>query len=239
MLVVAGKELEAEEVLVAGDEALDLVEDGEGVEGAGTRLEIIGGEPNGMAVGLAGLGAAGLAEVSAGGSAEGDEGGDVGAHLVGKTDDHLEVGADARAVGGLVDLLEVAVGVGDRSGFLVQIGGGEDDVGEAGGLGEEHVLDDEEGVFEGGGVDGVAGDGVGADDVESGQGAGGGGVELLEEVEARGGGGGGVLRERRMADGGVAGEHVGEQTHVGGTAGVDVVGEKGELAVREGEAELE
>ena len=91
------------------------------------------------------------------------------AHLVGDADDHLEVGADAGAVGGLVDLLEVAVAVGDGAGFLVEVGGGEDDVGERGGLGEEHVLHDDEGVLERGGVDAVAGDGVGADDVERGE----------------------------------------------------------------------
>ena len=53
------------------------------------------------------------------------------AHLVGDADDHLEVGADAGAVAGFFDLLEVAVAVGDGAGFLVQVGGGKDDVGEA------------------------------------------------------------------------------------------------------------
>ena len=104
MLVVAGEELQAHEVVVAGDEALDLVEDGGGVEGAEARLEVVGGEPDGVAVGLAGLRAAGLAHVGAGPAvrlAEGDELANVRAHLVGDADDHLEVGADAGAVGGL------------------------------------------------------------------------------------------------------------------------------------------
>ena len=52
--------------------------------------------------------------------------------------------------------MEIAVGVRDGAGFLVQVGGGEDHVGEGGGLGEEEVLDDEEGVLEGGGIDVVA-----------------------------------------------------------------------------------
>ena len=34
VLVVAGEQLQAEELVVAGDEALDFVEDGEGIEGA-------------------------------------------------------------------------------------------------------------------------------------------------------------------------------------------------------------
>ena len=83
-----------------------------------------------MAVGLAGLRAAGLAHVGAEAFAEGDERFEVVAHLVGDADDHLEVGADAGAVGGLLDELEVAVAVGDGAGFFVEVGGGEDDVGE-------------------------------------------------------------------------------------------------------------
>ena len=142
------------------------------------------GEPDGVAVGLAGLRAAGLAHVGAKAFAEGDERADVGAHLVGDADDHLEVGADAGAVGGLFHLLEVAVAVGDGAGLLVEVGGGKDDVGERGGLGEEHVLHDDEGVLEGGGVDAVACDWVGVDDVEGGEFALGCGVEDLEHVEA-------------------------------------------------------
>ena len=116
--------------------------------------------------------------------AEGDERAHVGAHLVGDADDHLEVGADAGAVAGLVDQLQVAVAVGDGAGLLVEVGGGKDDVGERGGLGEEHVLHDDEGVLERGGVDAVARDGVRADDVEGGELAFAGGVEHLEHVEA-------------------------------------------------------
>ena len=89
--------------------------------------------------------------------------------LVGDADDHLEVGADAGAVGGLLDELQIAVGVGDGAGLLVEIGGGKNDVGERGGLGEEHVLHDDEGVLEGRGVDAVARDRIRADDVEGGE----------------------------------------------------------------------
>ncbi len=48
---------------------------------------------------------------------------------------------------GLVDQLEVAVAVGDGAGLLVEVRGGKDDVGERGGLGEEHLLHDDEGVL--------------------------------------------------------------------------------------------
>ncbi len=83
-----------------------------------------------MTVGLAGLRAAGLAHVGAETFAEGNERLDVGAHLVGDADDHLEVGADTGAVTGLVDQLEIAVAVGDGAGLLVEVGGRKDDVGE-------------------------------------------------------------------------------------------------------------
>ena len=103
VLVVAGEELEAEKLVVAGDQALDFVEDGVGVEGREARLEVVGGEPDGVTVSLAGLSAAGLAHVSKLTScpcalAEGHEIAHVRAHLVGNADDHLEVGADAGAV---------------------------------------------------------------------------------------------------------------------------------------------
>ena len=112
---------------------------------------------------------------------------------VGEADDHLEVGADAGAVGGLLDQLQVAVGVGDGAGFFVEICGGQDDVGEHSGLGEEHVLDDDEGVFERRRIDAVAGDRIGADDVEGGELAASGGIEHLDEIEAGLGGQGAAI----------------------------------------------
>ncbi len=238
VLVVAGEKLEAQKV-VAGDEALDLVENREGIEGAELWFEIVGGEPDGVTVGLAGLRAAGLAHVGAGAFAEGDEGVHVGAHLVGDADDHLEVGADAGAVSGFVDQLEVAVAVGDGAGLFVEVRGGKDDVGVVRGLGEEHLLYDDEGVLEDGRIDTVAGDRVGADDVEGGEFAPAGRFEDLKHVEA-GVGGGVVLAEGGGAgDGSVAGEHVGEQAHVGCAARVGVVGEERELAIRQRGAEVE
>ena len=57
--------MEAAELVIAGNETLDLVEDSEGVEGRDFGLEVVGGEPDGVAVGFAGLGAAGLTEVGA------------------------------------------------------------------------------------------------------------------------------------------------------------------------------
>ena len=64
MLVVAAEKLQAKQV-VAGNETLDLVEDGPGIEGGELGLEVVGGEPDGVTVGLAGLRAAALAEVGA------------------------------------------------------------------------------------------------------------------------------------------------------------------------------
>ncbi len=57
------------------------------------------------------------------------------------------------------------------------------------GLGEEHLLHDDEGVLEECGVDVVARDGVGVDDVEGGEFAAAGCFEDLEHVEAVVGGG--------------------------------------------------
>ena len=65
VLVVAGQELQAEELVVARDETLDLVEDGEGVEGAELGLEVVRGDPDRVAVGFARFRTAGLALVSA------------------------------------------------------------------------------------------------------------------------------------------------------------------------------
>src|SRR6185437_13389007 len=62
VLVVAGEQLEARK-RVAGDEALDLVQNGHGIEGAEAWLKVVGGEPDGVAVGFAGLRAAGLAHI--------------------------------------------------------------------------------------------------------------------------------------------------------------------------------
>ena len=240
VLVVAGQKLEAQQV-VAGDEALDLVEDGEGIEGAELGLQVVGGEPDSVAVGLAGLRAAGLAHVGAEAPLpKGTSCLNVRAHLVGEADDHLEVGADAGAVCGLRDQLEVAVAVGDGAGLFVEVRGGKDDVGEGGGLGEEHVLNDDEGVLERGGVDAVAGDGVRADDVEGGEFASAGGLEDLEHVET--GCSRGVSYSAKapgLRDRSVAGEHVGEQAHVGCAARVGVVGEEGELCAGNGKAEVD
>ena len=55
MLIVAAEELEAEEFVIAGDDALDFVEDGEGVEGRELGFKVVGGEPDGVAVGFSGL----------------------------------------------------------------------------------------------------------------------------------------------------------------------------------------
>ena len=128
MLIVAAEKLKAQQV-VAGDEALNLVENCERIERAELRFEVVGGEPDGVTVGLAGLCATGLAHVGANAFAEGHECANVRAHLVGDADDHLEVSADAGAVAGLVDELKVAVAVRDGAGFLVEIRGGKDDVG--------------------------------------------------------------------------------------------------------------
>ena len=60
--VVAGEEIDTIEG-VAGNEAGDFIQHGERIEGAEFGLEAVGLEPDGVAVGLAGLRAARLAEI--------------------------------------------------------------------------------------------------------------------------------------------------------------------------------
>ena len=138
------------------------------------RLLILRGEPHAVTIGFAGLRATGLAEVGLNASLpEGNQALDVGTHRCGEANDQLEVRANAGAVGGFLHELEVAEGVGDGAGFLVEIGRGENDVGEPGGLREEHILHNEEGIAQNAGVGVIAGDGVCADDIERGLAGGG------------------------------------------------------------------
>ena len=104
--------------------------------------------------------------------------------FVSQADDDFEVGADPGLVGSLLDELEVAVGVGDGAGFFVEVGSGEDDVGEGGCFGQEHVLNNQKDVLQSRRIDTVAGDRVRADNVERSEIALPGGIEHLDEVEA-------------------------------------------------------
>ena len=104
MDIVAAEEIEAVE-LVAGDEALNLVEQRERIEGAELRLEAVGREPDGVAVGFARS-----ARRATGRDrpvtprAEGNQRFDVGAHAAGEANEDFEVGFDAGAVGGLATI---------------------------------------------------------------------------------------------------------------------------------------
>src|SRR5208283_6009627 len=67
-----------------------------------------------------------------------------GVHFAGDEAHDFEVGLGAHGVDGELQTLDFAGDVGDGAVLLVRAGGREDDVGLAGGFGEEHVLDDEE-----------------------------------------------------------------------------------------------
>ena len=91
-----------------------------------------------------------------------------------------------------------------------------------------------------GGIDAVARDWVRADDIERGEFAASGGFEDLQHVEARRRSGCCTRAKVVLpASWRVAGQHVGQQAHVGCAARVGVVGEQGELCVREREAEVD
>ena len=70
------------------------------------------------------------------------------AHGVGKANDQLEVAANAGSVCRFLHQLQVAEGIGDCAGFLVEIRGWQDHVGQHRGLGQEHVLHDDKGVVQ-------------------------------------------------------------------------------------------
>ena len=72
--IVAAEKIHAVE-FVSGDQTLDLVEHRQRIEWAEPGLEAVSREPDGMAVGLAGLRAARLAEIGVdAGLAEGNQG---------------------------------------------------------------------------------------------------------------------------------------------------------------------
>ena len=220
--VVAREKIDAIES-VAGNEALDFVERGERIEGAEFGLEAVGFKPDGVPVGLAGLRAARLAEIAGGAAfAERNERADVDAHSAGESNEDFEVGFDACAVCGFADNLDIAEGVGDGAGFFVEAGGGENNVSESRGLGEEKILHDEECVGQCGGREFRARDRIGADDKKRAEIRS--GVKHLRERFASGGREVGVLCEcTGSGDGDIAGKQIGEEAHVGCAAGVGVV----------------
>ena len=83
------------------------------------------GEPHAVTIGFTGLCATGLAEIGLNASLpEGNQLLDVGTHRRSQANDQLEVRANSGAIGGFLHQLEIAKGVGDGAGFLVEIGGG-------------------------------------------------------------------------------------------------------------------
>src|SRR6516165_5034399 len=105
------------------------------------------------------MGSPGLSKVGAQAMAEGNELLRTGAEFISETDDDFKVGAHAGLVCSLLDELEIAVG-----------------------LGEEHILNDQEDVLQGRGIDAVTGNRIRTDDIECGQVALTGGVEHLDQV---------------------------------------------------------
>ncbi len=159
------------------------------------------------------------------------------AHAVGDELDDLPVGFGfAEGLYSFVDSLDAAFGAGEGALFFERGGGREDDVGEAAGLGEVDVLDDEElavaeCVADVAGV-GVGGDGVFALDVEALEFALLDGADHLVVVEAFGGGEGDAPvgfefgADVGVVDFLVAGEDVGHGAEVAGTLDVVVSAER-------------
>ncbi len=217
--VVAREKIDAIE-LVAGNEALDFVEDGERIEGAEFGFKAVGFKPDSVPVGLARLRAARLAKIASGAAfAKGNKRADVDAHGAGEPNENFEVGFDACAVGGFANDLDVAEGVGDGAGFFVETRGGKNDVSQRRSLGEEKILHDEEGVLKSSRIEFGMRNRIGANDEKRAKVAGGGGIEHLRQRIA------GRARETRVLcesagsrDRNVAGKKVREETHVGRAA---------------------
>src|SRR5581483_7881663 len=104
MLIVAAQQLKAQQLVVAGHEALNLIEDGERIEGRKLRLEILRREPHGMPVGFARLRAAGLTDICAQPAlSKWNECVNGMSHLVSEPDDQLEIRPRAGLISSFVD----------------------------------------------------------------------------------------------------------------------------------------
>ena len=224
---------------VGGDEAFDFVEESERIEWAEFWFEPVGDEPHGVTVCFPRLRSAGLAEVRLDSAfAEGHKFLNVRAHAAGEADEDFEVWFYARLVGCLADELEIAVGVGDGAGFLVEACNGEDDVGHGGSFREKHVLHYNELVFERSQVDGAEFERVGADDEEGCQ-----RTTCRRRQHLRLGQPDGVRHSGvficeciNRAYGYVAGQPVGEEAHIGGAARIGMIAEVREANIAAAEA---
>src|SRR5271168_5425131 len=114
MDIVAGQQLHAR-YLVAGDQALNLVENSERIEGAQPRFKVLRGQPDAMTVRLAGLRTPGLPHVRVDSATEGNQLLGVRTHAIGEPYYQFKIGANAGPVSRLLHQLLVAKGVGDGS----------------------------------------------------------------------------------------------------------------------------
>jgi len=132
---------------VAGDEAFDLVKQGERIEGAELGFQAVSFKPDGVAVSLAGLRPrdcprSAVVEVRL-----------KGTRMQRLRPSRLRGEPVSQSpvlrlrVRRLADHLHVAVGVGHRAGFFVEACCGEDNVGKCCGLGQKNILNDNKGVF--------------------------------------------------------------------------------------------
>ena len=120
-----------------------------------------------------------------------------------------------------------------RSGFLVEVGRGENDVGEPGSLRKEHILHDKEGVAQNVRVDAIAGDWICAHDIERAERA----TLAASNICGRSRPGWGAARipklrrTVRIRERGVAGKQIGVQAMSAAAARIGVLGEAGELRI--------
>ena len=151
--VVATEKIEPVEC-VTGNQPFDFVEHGEWIERAELRFKVVGCEPDGVTICLAGMRATRLAQVGGHAAfAEGNQHLDIDSHAACETHEDFEVGLDTGAIGCFLHQLHIAKGVGDSAGFFVKTRGWKDNVGQRGGLREEDVLHNDEGVLQCRGTD--------------------------------------------------------------------------------------
>src|SRR6185437_7607982 len=102
--LVSGEQLQTRKV-VAGNQALNFVQQRLRIEWTELRFQIMRRQPYHVPIGFAGLGSATLAHIGTYAFAEGNELANVSTHAVGDTNDEFEIAANARQIPSLLEQL--------------------------------------------------------------------------------------------------------------------------------------
>src|SRR6266403_165217 len=145
VLIVASQQIDSRDI-VSGNDSLNLIKNCNWIKWCQPGLEVMRFEPDGMTVGLTGLRSASLSHVGARSAAERHKVRQMESHGIRNADDHFKIGLCPAYITSLFRELNIAAGIGYRAFFLVGIGSGQNNIGYAGGFGEEHFLNDHKGL---------------------------------------------------------------------------------------------